>query len=358
MVFMILMTKTRSLLTALAISLLSAADLPAAEPQAQPKPDLEFLGPRGSRTFDARDTLAPASEPSADARECLKGLTWKPGPFRVRCETADDGRGEVLLRFPSPVDTGNATNDQVAVEWYVAGLDTGKAKRARAVVVVHESGRGMTVGRLFAATLRKQGLHAFMVQLPGYGHRAGPGGRLPADQLFVRLRQAISDVRRARDAVTALPLVDSSHVSLQGTSLGGFVVASSASLDAGYDSVFVMLAGGNLYEMIQKGKRDTARVREKLAEAGVSDEQLRKLTGSIEPTRVAHRLDPKRTWLFSGIRDTVVPMESALALAKAARLPTNHHVLMPTNHYTGIVLLPSMCRLIAKQVKTLPARKR
>jgi len=339
MVFMILMTKTRSLLTALAISLLSAADLPAAEPQAQPKPkpkpDLEFLGPRGSRTFDARDTLAPASEPSADARECLKGLTWKPDPFRVRCETADDGRGEVLLRFPSPVDTGNATNDQVAVEWYVAGLDTGKAKRARAVVVVHESGRGMTVGRLFAATLRKQGLHAFMVQLPGYGHRAGPG-----------------------DAVTALPLVDSSHVSLQGTSLGGFVVASSASLDAGYDSVFVMLAGGNLYEMIQKGKRDTARVREKLAEAGVSDEQLRKLTGSIEPTRVAHRLDPKRTWLFTGIRDTVVPMESALALAKAARLPTNHHVLMPTNHYTGIVLLPSMCRLIAKQVKTLPARKR
>ena len=197
-----------------------------------------------------------------------------------------------------------------------------------------------------------------MVQLPGYGHRGSPGGRLPADQLFDRLRQAISDVRRTRDAITALPLVDTSHISLQGTSLGGFVVASSGSLDAGYDSVFVMLAGGNLYEMIQKGKRDTARVRQKLTEAGVSDEQLKKLTSSIEPTRVAHRLDPKRTWLFSGIRDTVVPMESALALARAARLPTNHHVKMPTDHYTGIVLLPSMCRLIAKQVKTLPARKR
>ncbi|GIS63747.1 MAG: hypothetical protein CM1200mP2_59720 [Planctomycetaceae bacterium] len=35
-----------------------------------------------------------------------------------------------------------------------------------------------------------------------------------------------------------------------------------------------------------------------------------------------------------------------------------HHVKMPTNHYTGIVLLPSMCQLIAKQVKTLKARKR
>jgi len=357
---MVLMMTTRSPLTVLAIILLSATGVPAAPPAAQPKPkpDLEFLGPRGSRTFDARDTLAPASESSLDARECLKGLTWKPGSFRVRCETPDDGRGEVLLRFPSPVDTGNTANDRVAVEWYVAGLNTGKARRARAVVVVHESGRGMTVGRLFAATLRKEGLHAFMVQLPGYGHRSGPGGRLPADQLFDRLRQAISDVRRTRDAITALPLVDSSHVSLQGTSLGGFVVASCGSLDAGFDSVFVMLAGGNLYEMIQKGQRDTARVRQRLTEAGVSDEQLKKLTASIEPTRVAHRLDPKRTWLFSGIRDTVVPMENALALAKAARLPTNHHVKMPTDHYTGIVLLPSMCRLIAKQVKTLPARRR
>ena len=42
----------------------------------------------------------------------------------------------------------------------------------------------------------------------------------------------------------------------------------------------------------------------------------------------------------------------------AAKLPPKHHVKMPTNHYTGIVLLPSMCQLIAKQVKTLKARKR
>jgi len=63
---MILMMTTRSLLTALAIILLSATGVPAAPPdtQAKPKPDLEFLGPRGSRTFDARDTLAPASESS------------------------------------------------------------------------------------------------------------------------------------------------------------------------------------------------------------------------------------------------------------------------------------------------------
>ncbi len=352
----------RTSIPALVILQLIAAGASAAAPvssSGKTSPmDTSFLGPPGARRFLAHDTLAPGPESSADASKCLQGLIWPPGKFPVHCETPTDHRGEVLLRFPSPIQTGDAINDRVAVEWYVAGMDTGQAKRSRAVVVVHESGRGMTVGRLFATTLRKQGLHTFMVQLPGYGHRVGPGGRVPAEGLFDRLRQAIADVRRTRDAIASLPLVDTSHVSLQGTSLGGFVVATSASLDAGYDSLFVMLAGGNLYEMIQTGKRDTAKVRRKLAEAGITGEQLKKLTLSIEPTRVAHRLDPQRTWLFSGIRDTVVPLENALALARTARLSKNRHVKMPTDHYTGIVLLPSMCRLIATQVRTLPPRKR
>ncbi len=336
---------------------LAVSSLPNAEAQ-EKTPHLEFLGPKSHRVFKAKDSLKPGPEPSADAQECLDGLTWKPIPFQVRCQTAETGRGDVLLRYQSPIDTGDAVNDKVAIEWYVAGMDKGKPKRARAVVVVHESGRGMVVGRLFAATLRKEGLHAFLVQLPGYGHRSGPGGRLPADRIFVTMRQAIADVRRARDAVVALPLVDHSHVALQGTSLGGFVVATAGSLDDGYDSLFVMLAGGNLYEMIASGKRDTAKVREKLTAAGITGDRLKQLLRVIEPTRVAHRLDPKRTWLFSGVNDTVVPMSSALALAQAACLPDNHHVKMPTNHYTGIVLLPSMCRLVARQIQSLPSRQR
>ena len=153
--------------------LLAAPAGRAAPPPA--KPDLSFLGPEDKRTFGARDTLAPGSESSTDARNCLAGLTWTPGRFQVNCQAPQKGRGEVLLRFPSPVQTGDKHNDRVAIEWYVAGMDKGTAKRSRAVVVVHESGRGMTVGRLFARTLRQRGLHAFLVQLPGYGQRVGPG---------------------------------------------------------------------------------------------------------------------------------------------------------------------------------------
>ena len=70
-------------------------------------PDLNFLGPGDKRAFEARDTLAPGPESSADARDCLAGLTWAPERFRVSCQTARKGRGEVLLRFPSPVLTGD-----------------------------------------------------------------------------------------------------------------------------------------------------------------------------------------------------------------------------------------------------------
>ncbi len=118
------------------------------------------------------------------------------------------------------------------------------------------------------------------------------------------MRQAIADVRRARDAVASLPLVDDAHIALQGTSLGGCVSATSAALDHSYDSVFLTLAGGNIFDLIQNGKKDAAKVRQKLNQAGFSGEQLKAIVHPIEPNRIAHRLQPERTWLYSGTYDT------------------------------------------------------
>src|SRR5690606_32843634 len=124
---------------------------------------------------------------------------------------------------PSPIASGDAVNDRVAVEWYLARDEEGQPVTAPAVVVVHESGSGMTVGRLFAQGLRKRGLHAFMIHLPYYGERRAGGKRPDGVNLITALRQAIADVRRCKDAVAALPLVQPGPIALQGTSLGGFV---------------------------------------------------------------------------------------------------------------------------------------
>jgi hypothetical protein len=308
-------------------------------------------------SYPATDSLETGDDPSPDARACLQGLVWNAASFEVQCTRSPrSDRGDLLIRFPSPVESGLDQNDQVAMEWYIARDENDRPTEARAVVVVHESGSRMTVGRLIARGLRHQGLHAFLLHLPYYGERR-PADRSQRDANFVNImRQAIADARRARDAVAALPLVDASHIALQGTSLGGFVSATTGSLDRGYDSVFVMLAGGELYEVIQKGKRDTVKVREKLAEAGLEGEQLRSQLWTIEPTRVAHRLDPQRTWLFSGIFDTVVPPQHAHALANAARLDDTHHVQLLADHYTGIIYLPFVLDYISKQIASIESK--
>ncbi len=289
--------------------------------------------------FDAMDTLSCGSDETEDARLCIEGLSWKPEKFTVECQQAVDGRGDWLIRFPSPRPVGNEKNDLVAMEWYAARDIDRTLRTAPAVVVIHESGRGMTVGRMIARGLGAQGLHAFLVHLPGYGARRVEGVN-EAARMLPALRQAVADARRARDAVTALPYVDPKVIGIQGTSLGGFVTATVAGMDKGYDRVFILLAGGNLHEVVLNGAKDAAGVREKLRAAGMSDMDILDLARPIEPMRLAHRIQPLSTWLYSGRYDDVVPPACSLALVQAAKLPEGHHIEMPADHYSGVIYLP------------------
>ena len=213
----------------------------------------------------------------------------------------------------------------------------------------------MPVGRLFARSFQAAGMHSFLIHLPYYGKRNADGRDPKPDRLFTLIRQAIADVRRGRDAIAVLPHMDARHIAVQGTSLGGFVVATSASLDPAFQSVFIMLAGGNLYDMFQRGQREVAQARRELEQAGVNDAQLKQLLWQIEPTRVAHRLDPQHTWLFSAEQDQVVPIENADALAKAAHLPDRHHIRVPGNHYTVIVYFPVILQQVTDQIRAQSA---
>jgi dienelactone hydrolase len=300
--------------------------------------------------FAATDTLSCGDESNDDTKECLTHLSWTPAKFTVRLEAAEPGYGDYLVRFPSARPIGNSTNDLVSMEWYASRDDHKAIRKACAVVVVHESGKRMTVGRLIARGLNAQGLHAFLLHLPGYGARRVPDQEL-AERLLPSLQQAIADARRARDAVAALPMVDRSVVGIEGTSLGGFVTSTVAGLDHGYDRVFILLAGGNLQDIVFNGAKDAAKARAKLTAAGVSDEQTKELLRQIEPLRVAHRIDPANTWLYSGKYDDVVPPRCSLALAKAARLPENHHVEIAANHFSGIVYLPQVLEQISQHMK-------
>ncbi|MEO8269579.1 MAG: hypothetical protein ABI557_07665, partial [Aureliella sp.] len=321
------------------------------------KPDARAQAPRttnvdlvAGKTFVAHDTLAIGLEAELDARKCLEGLAWVPKSFEVTLQTADEHQGDLLVRFPSARPVGDATNDLAAMEWYQAVDEEGFAIEAPAAVIVHESGSGMTVGRLIAKSLRSKGIHTFMLQLPYYGVRR-EAQRPQGVQLIEALSQSIADARRARDAVAALPLVDNTRISLQGTSLGGFVVATTAGLDRGYHNVFILLAGGDLADVLTNGKKDAQKVRQAMMAGGMGDVEFRTMLSRIEPLRLAHRIDADRTWLFSGSYDDVVPTRNSDLLATAANLPEGHHAKLLANHYTGIIFLPMISQQMSQHIR-------
>jgi len=310
-------------------------------------------------SFQAHDSLAIAieSESSEDARDCLDGLQWPATDFSVDCEPAKAWRYESLVRFPSAIDTGDVVNDRVALEWHMARSPTGDIVTAPAVLVIHESGSKMPVGKTLAMLLSKHGLHSFMIHLPGYGERRSAARPKGAASLIRMTRQSIIDVRRARDAIAAMPMIEGNVVALQGTSLGGFIGSTAASLDGAFDGVFLMLCGGDLFDVLQHGKRDAENMRRQMAEEGLAGEDLRQLLYTIEPTRIAHRLPPDQTWLFSGRFDTVVPMKNANLLASSIQLTHDHHVIYDVDHYSGVIRIPEMVERIQKEVTLIAAGK-
>jgi len=304
--------------------------------------------------FSAEDTLQTGEESDPDARECLQGLSWKPVSFQVAVEAplAAD-RGEATIRFPSPLSPRDDESANVVMEWYAARHAEALLATAPAVVVVHESGRNMTVGRMIAQGFSQRGIHAFLVQLPGYGARRWQQKQVDAVRLK-SIPQGVGDVRRARDAVAALPGVERNRISLQGTSLGGFIASTAAGLDHGYANVFLLLSGGDVFTVLQNGDRDAAKWRQNAKDAGLDEEALRELVWQIEPNRLAHRVNPERTWLYSGVFDTIVPIANARSFATAAKLSESHHVLMPVDHFAGILLLPAVLDQMAAVMQQAP----
>ncbi len=287
-----------------------------------------------------QDTLTLPNDQveTADAVECLKGFAWQPREFTATVRAPTSADYDAAVTFPSP-HAGPA--GVVYLEWRKARESDVPCRDARpAVIIVHESGRGMTAGRTIARALCRTGVHTFLVQLPGYGQRRVER-RDQDGQLVEGIRQGVADTRRAADAARRMEGVTGEHVSVLGVSLGGFVATLAGSLDNGFDQHFILMAGADLPLMFRDGQREVAELRRK-AEAVRSGTDLLEYLNQVEPARVAHRLQADRTFLYTAMFDVVVPTACSDRLAECASLPPEHVIRMPCGHHSAVAFLLPM----------------
>lgn len=287
-------------------------------------------------------------------RQLLEPMLWTPQAFDVRLLPLKTGEGDAdaLLAFPSPhAVEGSDELATVYLDAYLLTEGDGQLRAGPAIVLLPETSRRRTATLALARGLRASGIHAFVLQPPGYARRGGRGVSREPQIFLARSRQAVADARRAADAVRALPGLAGQPVSVGGISLGGFLTQLTAQLDDSFAGTFILLAGGDLHTVMVSGQKDAARYRQAFEAAGLKGPALREFLFQLEPLRGADRLNPATTWLYAGRYDTVVPPASSDAVARAVGLTGDHYVRLPADHYSGVLLLPGIVRHMARQIR-------
>lgn len=307
---------------------------------------------RYEKVIAARDSLAVVPDDHAKTAAVLERLRYEPGAFEVTLRLPGAGEDwDAVASFPSPKPSGRPGVDTVHLLWYAARDEGRRVVDAPAVLVVHTVHPQLLIAKMIARGLAAKGVHAFVVELPGYHGRQTDPPTDPRVAALTHATQGIADTRRALDAIRVIPHVASDDVAIAGPSLGGFVAAVAAGLDGAFGRVFLVMSGADCYGVLRDGRHDAAWVRMALERAGYKGEALRAMLEPVEPMNVAHRLPADRTWLVTARGDRVVPARYSDRLAEAIGLDDAHRVVIHGNHYTALVSLPRIVDLIALQIK-------
>lgn len=241
------------------------------------------------------------------------------------------------VTFPSPVETPFACNNTVHCEYFRPRV----AGRRPAVVVLHILGGDFPLARLFCRYLAASGTAALFVKMPYYGPRrpSGPRKRMISDdprETVEGMRQAVLDIRRAAAWLAAREEVDAHRLGIFGISLGGITAALAAAQEPRFANVCLMLAGGDLGQVVWQ-TREAARAREKWLTSGGTVEQFVDILRAVDPAAYAGRLQGRRLLMLNAANDEVIPRACTESLWRASGRPPI--VWYDAGHYSVVRFL-------------------
>jgi dienelactone hydrolase len=225
------------------------------------------------------------------------------------------------VTFPSPVKTLHEVNNTVHCEYFRPVAD-GKYP---GVIVLHILGGDFDLCRLMGRTLSHHGVCALFVKMPYYGPRRPPD--LPVRMISVDpkqsvagMQQAVLDIRRATAWLAAQGEVDGGQLGVFGISLGAITGALAAECEPRLQSVFLVMAGGDIGK-VGANSPYAAIAQKKWLESGGTIDGLVEALRPIDPATYGKNLRGRRVTMVNARYDEIIPRECTLSLWKAAGEP-------------------------------------
>lgn len=282
-------------------------------------------------------------------------------PFEFKTRSLRDRREteELEISFPSAIRSQYPEADTVTVLLWRPE----RAEPTPAVIVVHYLGGTMKPLEEVCATFARKGVAAALIYLPFYGPRRPAGAdraqtvaAASPETLVSFLRQSVSDIRRARDALARLPSIDRHRIGIFGISLGAIVGSLAAGIDGRFHCGVFVVGGGDLASIIFHGSAEAKPFRAAFDRAGMDEAAARAALQAVDPLTYAFRMDGARTRFYNCRDDEVIPRRCAEGLAEA--LPGSEITWLPGGHKWVALYTPSILAEAAEFIRKTPPASR
>jgi dienelactone hydrolase len=266
----------------------------------------------------ARTGKRTLSEASVALR---KKAVYEPSTFEMDVAPPVKA-GDVIvetLSYPSPVKSVDPDrNDTVRARLFRT------EKPEPAAVIALGGWRFDPYTPQLAREIAATGIQALYVEIPFQGSRT-PRGRRPGeltlsadlDQNEATFVQVAQDVGRAVEWLVTERKVDRKRIGIVGTSLGGFVANTLYGMQDRFSCCASLLSGADVASVIFNGNYLTARIRQQLVAAKITEARVRERMRGLDPLTWADPEKKAGLLLVAAERDAIVPLRNVRKLARA-----------------------------------------